>query len=182
VPETEVAALRNVRFSTARRGYDPDEVDRYINRVNQVLAELQITASPESAIKYAYEEVRRETRSVVEEAEREAEEITRRSRSRADDRIQEATEEAQALREEAQDQARRLRDAAIKETKGTRAAAEARIRELEDDVQAMMERRDRAVQELVELANSLAELVDALGGENGAGGDRGASPQPAIGN
>jgi len=82
----------DVRFSTAIRGYDRDEVDGYIKRVNEVLAELQITKTPETAVQRALERVDREKQSVIEEAHGTAEEITSRSRSRADDRIQEATQ------------------------------------------------------------------------------------------
>ena len=38
VPDAEIAELRDVQFSTALRGYDRDEVDRFVARVNQVLA------------------------------------------------------------------------------------------------------------------------------------------------
>jgi DivIVA domain-containing protein len=175
VPDQEVAEVQNVRFSTALRGYDRDEVDRYISRVNTVLAELQITAAPESAIKAALEQASRQTRSVVQEAQQEAEEITRESRSRAEDRLQAATQEAQKLHEAAEQEARRLRDAVAHEAKGTKAAAESRIRDLEADVQEMIERRDRAVEELVELSRSLDEILK----RNGANGDRPSAPEPA---
>jgi DivIVA domain-containing protein len=98
VPEREVAAMQNVRFSTSVRGYDREEVHRYMLKVNTLLAELQITAAPEYAIKAALESVQEERRSVIAAAEQEAEEITRRSRSQADDRIEEAKREAEQLR------------------------------------------------------------------------------------
>ena len=97
VPDAEIAALREVRFSTAMRGYDREAVDQYVSRVNQVLAELQITAAPESAIRHALEQVTEETKGLLERAHETADEITRRSRSQADDRIQGATQEAQQL-------------------------------------------------------------------------------------
>jgi DivIVA domain-containing protein len=176
VPDQEVAEVQSVRFSTALRGYDREEVDRYITRVNQLLAELQITAAPQSAIKHALEQVSRDTKSVVREAHQEADEITRQSRSRADDRIQEAKEEAGRLREAAEQEARQLREAAAREADGTRVAAETRIRGLEADVQAMIEKRDRTVEELVQLSRHLDELLK----RNGSNGDSSpAEAQPA---
>jgi DivIVA domain-containing protein len=157
VPDREVMAMQDVRFSTAIRGYDRDEVHRYMLKVNTLLAELQITASPEYAIKAAVESVQDERRSVIAEAEQEAEEITRRSRSQADDRIEEAKREAE-----------RLRDAAAEEADGTIAGAETRIRVLQEHVDEMLERRDRAVVELVELSRILDELLE----RNGHSGDR----------
>jgi DivIVA domain-containing protein len=168
VPDQEVAEVQSVRFSTALRGYDREEVDRYITRVNQLLAELQITAAPQSAIKHALEQVSRDTKSVVREAHQEADEITRQSRSRADDRIQEAKEEAGRLREAAEQEARQLREAAAREADGTRVAAETRIRGLEADVQAMIEKRDRTVEELVQLSRHLDELLERNGSNGGS--------------
>ena len=162
VPDREVMAMQNVRFSTSVRGYDRDEVHSYMRRVNTLIAELQITAAPESAIKAALEQVRGERRTVIAEAEQEAEEITRRSRAQADDRIEEAKREAEQLRE-----------AAAQEASGTIAGAETRIRTLQAHVDEMQERRDRAVVELVDLSRILDELLE----QNGA--NRSPSPEPA---
>jgi vacuolar-type H+-ATPase subunit H len=162
VPDREVAAMQNVRFATAIRGYDRDEVHRDMLKVTTLLAELQITAAPEYAIKAALEKVREERRSVIAEAKEEAEEITRRSRSQADDRIEEAKREAE-----------QLRDAAAEEAGGTIAGAETRIRALQAHVDEMQERRDRAVQELVEHSRALDELLQR-NGENGT-----PAPEPA---
>jgi DivIVA domain-containing protein len=165
VPEREVAAMQNVRFSTSVRGYDREEVHRYMLKVNTLLAELQITAAPEYAIKAALESVQEERRSVIAAAEQEAEEITRRSRSQADDRIEEAKREAE-----------QLRDAAAEEAGGTIAGAETRIRVLQAHVDEMQERRDRAVVELVELSRILDELLE----RNGANGVPSAEPAEAA--
>lgn len=155
------------------RGYERDEVDRYVERVNQVLAELQITAAPESAVKRALEEVSREKEAVIEEAHKAANEITRRSRSGADDRVQEAEAEAQKVREAVAQEARGIREAAERDARQIREAAEARVRDLEAQAQAMIERRARVVEELRELAGTLDDVVDSKGG------DPALSPEPA---
>jgi DivIVA domain-containing protein len=157
--------MQNARFATARRGYDRDEVDRYVRKINTLLAELQITASPEYAIKAALESVQDERRAVIAEAQQEAEEITHRSRSQADDRIEEAKREAE-----------RLREAAAEEAGGTIAGAEARIRALQAHVDEMQERRDRAVAELVKLSRNLDQLLE----RNGANGSEAPEPAPAA--
>ena len=194
VPDAEIAALRDVRFSTAMRGYDRDAVDEYVSRVNQVLAELQITAAPESAIRYALDQVTEETKGLLERAHETADEITRRSRSQADDRIQGATQEAQQLHDASEQEARQLRDdaahearevreaaakearevreAAQREAREIREAAEERVRELEADAQAIVERRARLIGELRELVRRLGEFAD------GASGRYPSSPPP----
>jgi DivIVA domain-containing protein len=186
VPDAEIAALRDVRFSTAMRGYDREAVDQYVSRVNQVIAELQITAAPESAIRHALEQVTDETKGLLERAHETADEITRRSRSQADDRIQRATAEAEELRDGAEQEARQLRDAAAhearevreaaakearevreaaqREARELREAAEVRVRELEADAQAIIEERARLIGELRELVRRLGEFADGAAG------------------
>jgi DivIVA domain-containing protein len=167
-PDAEVAALRVARFSTTRRGYDREEVDRYVARVNQALAELQITVSPRAAIERALEDVEREKRSVVEDAHRTAEEITSRSRTRADDRIQEATDEAQEIRETAAREAAELREATEREVRRIREGAEQRIRELEAEAVAMAEMRAQAIARLHELARIIDDVVEQHGHDRSA--------------
>jgi DivIVA domain-containing protein len=183
VPDAEIAKLRDVRFATAMRGYDRAAVDEYVSRVNRVLAELQITAAPESAVRHALEEVTDETRGLLERAHETADEITRRSRAQADDRIQSATQEAEQLREASEQEARQLRDdaahearevreaaagearevreAAQREAREVREAAETRVRELEGDAQAILEERARLIGELRELLGRVGEFADA---------------------
>src|SRR5215217_553007 len=138
VPEAEIAELRDVRFPAAMRGYDREAVDRYVNRVNQVIAELQITAAPESAIRHALEQVTDETKGLLERAHETADEITRRSRAHADDRLQRAEHEAREIRE----------------------AAEARVDELEADAQAILEERTRLISELRDLVRRLGDFAE----------------------
>lgn len=128
VPDAEIADLRGVRFPTAMRGYDREAVDEYVSRVNQVLAELQITAAPESAIRHALDQVTEETKGLLERAHETADEITRRSRSQADDRVQAAYREAEDLREKSEQEAKTLREASEQEAGQMRddAAREAR--------------------------------------------------------
>jgi DivIVA domain-containing protein len=186
VPDAEIGELRDVRFSTAMRGYDRDAVDRYVSRVNRVIAELQITAAPESAIRHALEQVTDETQGLLERAHETADEITRRSRAQADDRIQGATREAQELhdaseqearqlRDEAAHEAREVREAAAKEAREVREAAqreareiretaEARVRELEADTRAIIDERARLIGELRELVRRLGEFADGAAG------------------
>jgi DivIVA domain-containing protein len=78
--------VRDVDFPIGLRGYDRGAVDRYVQRVNRVIAELEISSSPDSAIRAALEEVSDETRGLLERAHETADEITARSRARADDR------------------------------------------------------------------------------------------------
>ena len=63
-------------FSTAVRGYDRREVDAYVKRVNALIAELEISRSPESAVKHALDRVGEQTAGVLQRAREAAEQLT----------------------------------------------------------------------------------------------------------
>src|ERR1700751_3705277 len=60
--------LRDVSFRTAVRGYERREVDRYVERANHLIAELEITRSPESAVRHALERVGEQTSGILQRA------------------------------------------------------------------------------------------------------------------
>jgi DivIVA domain-containing protein len=133
-----VEQIRSVSFPAAIRGYDRDAVDAYVERVNRLIAELEISRSPESAVKHAVAQVSEETRGILERAHETAEDITARSRARADDRIQEAEREAAGIRE----------------------AAEARVHELDADAEAIWAERLRLIEDVRDVAERLLAVAD----------------------
>lgn len=134
-----VEELREIEFPIAMRGYDRAAVDAYVERVHRVIAELEISRSPEAAVKNAVAQVSEETRGILERAHEAAEDITARSRARADDRVQEAEREAAELT----------------------AGAEQRVRDLDADAEAIWAERHR----LLEDVRRVAEQLEALVGE-----------------
>jgi DivIVA domain-containing protein len=136
--ELLIEEIREASFPLAVRGYDRAAVDRYVEQVNRVIAELEITRSPEAAVKNAVAQVTEETRGILERAHEAADEITARSRARADDRVQEAEREAARLRSE----------------------AEANVHALDSDTEAIWRERHRLIEDVRELADQLAALAD----------------------
>jgi DivIVA domain-containing protein len=136
--EREVEEIRSVSFPIGLRGYDRDAVDAYVERVNRLIAELEISRSPESAVKHAVAQVSEETRGILERAHETAEEITARSRAKADDRIQEAEGEAAEIRE----------------------AAERRVHELDADAEAIWAERLRLIDDVRDVADRLLAVAD----------------------
>ncbi|MGZ4183993.1 MAG: hypothetical protein ACXVEW_03760 [Solirubrobacteraceae bacterium] len=147
-PERErlIKQARDTEFPVALRGYDRGAVDRYVEHVNRLLAELEISSSPESAVRHALDEVSEETRDILQHAHDTAEEITARSRSRADDRLQQAEQEAKELRATALREAQETRDAAQREAEEARDAARREAAEL----------RETAASEATELRETAA--------------------------
>ena len=83
-----LADARSVEFSAALRGYDRDQVDRYVEKMSRLITELEMSSSPEAAVRHALDEVSDETRDILQRAHQTAEEITARSRAKVDDRLQ----------------------------------------------------------------------------------------------
>src|SRR5919204_5526804 len=121
---------RAIKFPAAVRGYERAAVDRYVQDVNRLLAELEISSSPEAAVRHALDEVSEETRELLQRAHQTAEDITTRSRAKADDRLQQAEREAQEAREAAQHEAEQTREAAQREAQQLRESAQREAAEL----------------------------------------------------
>jgi DivIVA domain-containing protein len=163
---------RDVRFPTAMRGYDRMAVDRYVRDMNRLIAELEMTASPESAVRRALDEVSEETRDLLQRAHQTAEEITARSRVKADDRLSQAEAEAEALREAAQRDADATREAGQREADAIRDAAQREAHELRTAAQqesaALREMAAREASELRETSTREAtELRDSASRDSG---------------
>ena len=121
---------RDVDFPVAMRGYERGAVDRYVQQVNRLIAELEMSGSPESAVRHALEEVSEETHDLLQRAHETAEEITARSRSRSDERLQQAEREADAVREAAAREMLEMRETVERETASLRETAEREAGEL----------------------------------------------------
>lgn len=160
-----IKQAREIDFPTAMRGYERTAVDRYVTEVNRLIAELEMTASPEAAVRRALEEVSEETRDLLQRAHQTAEDITARSRVRADDRLRQAEAEALAVREAVQQDADATRDAAQREADSARDAAQREAHELRTAAQqesaALREMATKEAAELRERAtHETTELRD----------------------
>jgi DivIVA domain-containing protein len=49
------ADILNVSFPGAVRGYDRGDVDTHLKRVNRLIAEIKVSASPRAAVRHALE-------------------------------------------------------------------------------------------------------------------------------
>jgi cell division initiation protein len=138
-PEEEIAAVRDISFPTGMRGYDREAVDAYVRRVNRIIAELEVSRSPQSAIRHALEQVSEETRGILERAHETADEIIARSRAQAAERIEQAEAEAREI------------------VRG----AETRARMLDQDADEIWSERKRLIDDVQRVSDALAELADA---------------------
>jgi DivIVA domain-containing protein len=69
------AEILNVSFPAAVRGYDRRAVDAHVKRVNRLIAEIKISASPRAAVRHALEQTEEQVSGLLERARQTADEI-----------------------------------------------------------------------------------------------------------
>src|SRR5437588_13093580 len=100
--------VRDVSFHTAVRGYERREVDRYVQRVNRVIAELEVTRSPETAVRHALDRVGEQTSGILQRARETADEIIHTARSEAEETVVRGAAEAREIVANAREKAESL--------------------------------------------------------------------------
>src|SRR5207244_7387080 len=84
------ADILDVSFPVSVRGYDRRAVDAYIKRVNRVIAELKVSASPPAAVRHALEQAGQQVHGLLQSARETAEEITASARQEAEESVDRA--------------------------------------------------------------------------------------------
>jgi DivIVA domain-containing protein len=199
------AQIRNVDFPVSVRGYDRDAVEAYVRRVNQVIAELEISRSPEAAVRHALDRVGKQTIAVLQEARESADKLMAAAREEADEALARAKTEAANLvvnssadADQTKAEAERVLASAKAEAEQilakTRSEADAhrqqaeaqiaalhheadeRMRDLQADTDVVWKERDRLLEETHAMANRLQELAASAGARQ----ERQAAPAPAA--
>ena len=178
--------LRDVSFPAAVRGYDRHAVDAYVERVNRIIAELEVGGSPQAAVRHALDRVGEQTsgilqraretaEEVISSAREEAEETTTRSKSwsneivanakkQADDILNGSRAEAQKIVANARAEAEEHQRRSEEEGHRAREEADARVRELRADADSLVTERRRLIDEVRHLAAQLEELAAGAAG------------------
>ena len=182
------AEIRNAAFPVSVRGYDRHAVDRYVQRVNRVIAELEVTRSPQAAVRHAVERVSEQTKGILQEARESAEKISEDARAEAEqilaaakaeaaDLVVNAGAEADRLGAEAQQlvadaraeaeqiiaranaEANERRRRSDEEITALRDEAQARMRELQADTDAVWRERQELLGDIDSMASRLQEAA-----------------------
>jgi DivIVA domain-containing protein len=175
------AEIRDASFRVSVRGYERAAVDAYVTRVQRLIAELEVTRSPETAVRHALEQVGEQTRGILEHAgetvqeitvaarqeaeERtasakgEAEDIVAKAKTEADEILSRSKAEAKAIieqsRKEAAEHLQRTKD----EAAALREEAEARMSELHADTEAIRQERSQLLEDIREIAARVEEAA-----------------------
>jgi DivIVA domain-containing protein len=164
------ADLLNVSFPVAMRGYDRDAVEAYVKRVNRVIAELKVSASPRAAVTHALEQTEQQVSGLLQRARDTGEEIVASARQEADEIVSKAkadaaelhvnvSSEADAIKAEAEkvladarSEAEDILSRSQQEADSTRARAQAeaeeRRRQQDEELEALREQADARMREL----------------------------------
>jgi cell division septum initiation protein DivIVA len=169
VRNSQASEIRDPSFSSSILGYDRHDVDTYVERVNQLIAELQISVSARAAVRHALERVGEQTSAILQRARDTAEEITSSAREEADETIARAHGEAGDIVARAQREAGEIAAHARAEVEQTVAAASTDARELlerahEEAESTLARARDDAaarVRQAEEEIGSLREQADS---------------------
>jgi cell division septum initiation protein DivIVA len=167
-------AIRDPSFAAAVRGYDRRAVDSYVERVNRLIAELQVAGSPRAAVRHALERVGEQTAGILQHARETAEEITTSARVEAEETTVHARNERQEIltsaREEASDAVARARAEAADTVADARAEADELVRSARAEAEDMVARARvdvegrirRAEEEIAALQEQAARRMQAL--------------------
>jgi DivIVA domain-containing protein len=163
--------IREVSFPVSVRGYDRGAVDAYVTRVNRLIAELEVTRSPEAAVKQALEQVGEQTSGILQRAGETAEEIAAAARQKAEESTARARKEAEETvakaRRDAEETLGRAKAEAAEHLKRSgeevtalREEAEARLRELHADTETIWEERRELLDDIREIAARVEEAAN----------------------
>lgn len=160
--------IRDVSFPTAVRGYDRGVVDAYVKKVNTVIAELEVSRTPQAAVRHALDRVGEHTTGILQRAREAAEEITASAQAEADEATSRAGAEADRTRASAsaaaEETVARAKAEAEEVLTRARTEATARLQRLEEEVEALREQADTRMRKLDADTESIwqerRELVD----------------------
>lgn len=153
------AELRTASFPVAVRGYDRHAVDAYVTRINRLVAELEATRSPQSAVENALRRAEDQRSDILKEAYAMGGEITTAARREAGERTAKAKAEAVEIVVDAGERADRTRAEADEYSAKARAEAEqilARARAVAED------RLQRTEEEIAILCRDVETWMRAL--------------------
>jgi DivIVA domain-containing protein len=155
------ADIRNVSFPVSVRGYDRRAVEAYIHRVNRVIAELEVSRSPQSAVRHAVDRVADQTKAILQQARESAEKITTTAREEADEIMATAKAEAAELVVNASEEADRARAEAEQTVASARAEADDIVAHSKTEAGKIIARsREEAEERLRRSEEEIAALQD----------------------
>jgi DivIVA domain-containing protein len=138
--------ILNVSFPAAVRGYDRGAVDAYVKRVNRVIAEIKVAASPRAAVRHALRQTEEEVSGLLERARETADRVTTSA-------LREAETEAEGIRAKAAE----LLVNANAEAEAGKAEAEKRLADSKAEAESLLGKAKADAEDILVRARLEAE-------------------------
>jgi DivIVA domain-containing protein len=124
VDQTSLDRIRNATFPSSRRGYDKQEVEKFLARLADWLETGGGDESRSETVKRELERVGERTGAILSQAEESAQQIRTEAEQEARETIANATAEAEQARREADEYAQETRGSADSYAEQTRGAVD----------------------------------------------------------
>ena len=166
VDQTSLDRIRNATFPSARRGYDKQEVEKFLARLADWLETGAGDESRSDTVKRELERVGQRTGAILAQAEESAQQIRAEAEEEARGTVNTANMEVQEIRGEAEryaDETRSSADAYAQETRSTaeQDASAARAK-AEHDARETIETAQAQARRIVEEGTQRREDVEAV--------------------
>jgi DivIVA domain-containing protein len=153
-------------------GYDRDEVDEYVARLERRIEELERARTPDGALQRRLEQVGDEVAGILQRAHETADQLTQSARTEANQLLESARSEAEKLQESSQREAAERLEAARREaderigashrdSAQITANAHTRLQELDVDADRIWAERERILADVRFLSQQLDGVVQA---------------------
>jgi DivIVA domain-containing protein len=147
----------DVSFPAAVRGYDRHAVEAYVKRVNRVIAEIKVSASPPAAVRHALDQAEEKVEGLLRAAREAADEITTSARREADEALSRAKTDAAELMVNTSAEADRLKLEADDVLAKARAEADRLVAQAKSDANDIVSDATAQAKETSALAQSEAK-------------------------
>jgi len=156
------AELRQARFPQSRRGYDPESVHAFLDRVADWVESRAGGANADPGVTSELEKVGERTAGILTAAEEAAAKLRTEAKDFADELRQNAEDETRKVTLNASQKADELISEAESKAESIIDEAIARRRRLNQAVTSLVERREEIAEETQRLADQLLEAVEAV--------------------
>jgi DivIVA domain-containing protein len=151
------AEILDVKFPVSVRGYERRAVDAYIKRVNRVIAELKVSASPPAAVRHALDQAEEKVEGLLRAAREAGEEITASARQEAEESTARAKAEAVELLVNSSSEADRVRGLADELLAKARTEVEEMVARAKAEANTIVSRATAEAQQIIERSQAEAE-------------------------
>jgi DivIVA domain-containing protein len=154
------ADILDASFPVSVRGYDRHAVDDHLKRVNRVIAELKVSASPQAAVRHALDVAGEKVEGLLQAARDAAEEITASAKQEAEESTARVKANAAELVVNASTEADRMRTEAEELIAKAAAKAEETVAKARAEANEILSQAKAGVE--TSLGRSHAEAADRL--------------------